>query len=217
MRVELKAQLALLGKKREQFRKMISLAKGRGKKIPESLISEYSFVCFDYDCLDSKQKAVKLFMNTFYGKAGNKKSLIYLLELAGGTTSAGKYYINLIAEYVKKKGFGIKYGDTDSLYLSCPDKYFKKCNEAFSRGELSKEAYWTEMVKITIDVIKMLRDQINAYLKIKSGSSCLKMAYEEVLFPVCFAGKKKYFGIGHEDVVNFKLKILFMKGIDTVK
>jgi len=43
------------------------------------------------------------------------------------------------------------------------------------------------------------------------------MAYEEVLFPVCFAGKKKYFRIGHEDVVNFKLKILFMKGIDTVK
>ena len=73
------------------------------------------------------------------------------------------------------------------------------------------------MVKITIDVMKKLRDQINAYLRIKSGTFYLKMAYEEVLFPVCFAGKKKYFGIGHEDVVNFKPKILFMKGIDTVK
>src|SRR3989442_1710401 len=73
------------------------------------------------------------------------------------------------------------------------------------------------MVKITMDVMKKLRDQINAYLRIKSGTSYLKMAYEEVLFPVCFAGKKKYFGIGHEDVVNFKPKILFMKGIDTVK
>ncbi|CAG8730762.1 uncharacterized protein OCT59_000623 [Rhizophagus irregularis] len=43
------------------------------------------------------------------------------------------------------------------------------------------------------------------------------MAYEEVLFPVCFTGKKKYFGVGHEDVVNFKPKTLFMKGIETVK
>ncbi|CAI2165475.1 2115_t:CDS:2 [Funneliformis geosporum] len=43
------------------------------------------------------------------------------------------------------------------------------------------------------------------------------MAYEEVLFPVCFAGKKKYFGISHEDVVNFRPNDLFMRGIDTVK
>jgi len=34
---------------------------------------------------------------------------------------------------------------------------------------------------------------------------------------VCFTGKKKYFGVGHEDVVNFKLKKLFKKGIETVK
>jgi len=156
-------------------------------------------------------------MNTFYGEAGNSKSPIFLHELAERTTSAGKFSLNLVAEFVTKKGFGIKYGDTDSLYLTCPDKYYEKCDEAFSRKELSKEAYWGEMVKITMDVMKKLRDQINAYLRIKSGTSYLKMAYEEVLFPVCFAGKKKYFGIGHEDVVNFKLKILFMKGIDTVK
>ena len=62
------------------------------------------------------------------------------------------------------------------------------------------------MVKITMNVVKKLRDQVNAYLRIKSGTSYLNMTYEEVLFPVCFAGKKKYFGIGHEEVVNFKPK-----------
>ena len=65
--------------------------------------------------------------------------------------------------------------------------------------------------------MKKLHNQINAYLRIKSGTSYLKMAYEEVLFPVCFAGKKKYFGIGHEDEVNFRPDDLFMKGINTVK
>jgi DNA polymerase elongation subunit (family B) len=160
---------------------MISSAKERGKRIPESLNSEYSSVCFDCDYFDSKQRALKVYMNTFYGEAGNSKSPIFLRELAGGTTSAGKFNLNLVAEFVTKKGFGIKYGDTDSLYLTCPDKYYEKCNEAFSRKELSKEEYWTEMVEITIDMMKRLRDQVNAYLRIKNGTSYLKMAYEEVL------------------------------------
>jgi DNA polymerase elongation subunit (family B) len=216
-RVELKAHLAPLEKKKRQLEKMISSAKERGKRIPERLNSEYSSLCFNYDYSDSKQRALKVYMNTFYGEAGNSKSPIFLRELAGGTTSAGKYNLNLVAEFVTKKGFGIKYGDTDSLYVSCPDRYYEKCDEAFSRKELSKEAYWVEMVKITMSVVKKLRDQINAYLRIRSGTSYLKMAYEEVLFPVCFTGKKKYFGVGHEEVVDFKPKNLFMKGIDTVK
>ncbi|CAI2195503.1 17176_t:CDS:2, partial [Funneliformis geosporum] len=216
-RVELKAHLATLGKKKLQLGKIISSAKKRGKRIPGSLSSEYSSVCFDYDYFDSKQRALKVYMNTFYGEAGNSKSPIFLRELAGGTTSAGKYNLNFVAEFVTKKGFGIKYGDTDSLYLTCPDKYYEKCDEAFSRKDLSKEAYWTEMVEITMIVMKKLRDQVNAYLRIKNGTSYLKMAYEEVLFPVCFTGKKKYFGIPHEDVVNFRPDNLFMRGIDTVK
>src|SRR6266498_982897 len=71
------------------------------------------------------------------------------------------------------------------------------------------------MVKITMDIIKKLCDQINAYLRIKSRTSYLKMTYKEVLFPVCFTGKKKYFRIGYEDKVNFRPDDLFKKGIDT--
>ncbi|CAB5210402.1 unnamed protein product [Rhizophagus irregularis] len=216
-RLDLKARLAPLGKKKQHLGKMISSTKERGKKIPESLNLEYSSACFDYDYWDSKQKALKVYMNTYYGEAGNSLSPIFLRELACGTTTAGKYNLNLVAEFITKKGFGIKYGDTDSLYLTCPDKYYEICDRAFNEGKLSKEAYWTEMVKITMDVMRKLCDQVNAYLRIKSGTSYLKMAYEEVLFPVCFTGKKKYFGVGHEDVVNFKPKKLFMKGIETVK
>jgi len=118
---------------------------------------------------------------------------------------------------VTKKEFRIKYKDTDSLYFTCPDKYYEKCDEAFSKKELFKEAYWTEIIKITMNVMKKLRDQVNAYLRIKSEISYLNMVYEEVLFPIYFADKKKYFRVGHEKVVNFKLKNLFMKRINTVK
>ena len=68
-----------------------------------------------------------------------------------------------------------------------------------------------------MDVMQKLHDQVNEYLKVKSGTPHLKMAYEEVLFPVCFAGKKKYFGIPHERVVNFRSDELFRKGIDSIK
>ncbi|CAI2165083.1 18697_t:CDS:2 [Funneliformis geosporum] len=184
-RVELKIQLVSLGKKKEQLGKLISSAKEK----------------------DSKQKALKVYMKPFYGKAKNSKSLIFLCELAEGTTSAGKYNLNLIAEFIIKKGFGIKYKDTDSLYLTCSDKYYEKCDKAFSKKEFFKEVYWTEMVKITMNVMKKLHNQVNTYLRIKSRTFYLNMVYEDVLFPICFTGKKKYFEIGHEDVINFKLKI----------
>jgi len=201
----------------ECLRKIISSAKERGKRVLESLNSKYLSVCFDYNYLDLKQRALKIYMNIFYGKAENSKSLIFFRILVGGTTLAGKYNLNLVAEFVLKKEFRIKYSDTDSLYLIYPDRYYEKCDKAFFRKELFKEAYWAEMVKITMDVMKKLRDQINAYLRIKSGTSYLKMTYKKVLFSICFTDKKKYFRIGHEEVVNFKLKKLFMKGIDTVK
>ncbi|CAI2192090.1 11540_t:CDS:2, partial [Funneliformis geosporum] len=105
-RLELKARLAPLGKKKQYLGKMISSAKKRGKRVSESLNSEYSSVCFDYDYWDSKQKALKVYMNTFYGEAGNSKSPIFLRELACGTTTAGKYNLNLVTEFVSKKGFG---------------------------------------------------------------------------------------------------------------
>ncbi|RIA86633.1 DNA-directed DNA polymerase, partial [Glomus cerebriforme] len=80
----------------------------------------------DYNSLNSKQKAIKLYMNSFYGVTGQSDSLFYILELARGVTSAGQENIKLIAEFMKKKGFGIKYGDTDSLYLTCSDSYYEK-------------------------------------------------------------------------------------------
>ncbi len=157
------------------------------------------------------------FEGVYECEAGNSNSPFFLRELAGRITLAEQYNIDLVAKFVTAKGFGIKYGDTNSLYLTCPDKYYETCDRAFNKDELFKKAYWTEMVKIIMEVMNKFCNKVNAYLRIKNGTSYLKMAYEEVLFPVYFTGKKKYFGIGHEEVVNFKPKSLFTKGIDTIK
>ncbi|RGB25018.1 hypothetical protein C1646_675921 [Rhizophagus diaphanus] len=172
----------------------------------DDFMKEYSSICFEYNSLNSKQKAIELYMNSFYA-------------LAGGVTSAGRKNIKLVTEFVKKKGFGIKYGDTDSLYLTCPDSCYEKCDLAYNggKGTISKLEYWTEMVTITMGVIEKLRNEVNSFLRLKTRSGYLEMAYEEVLFPVVFTGKKKYFGTKHEDAVNFSLEDLFIRGIDTVK
>ncbi|GET02589.1 DNA polymerase family B-domain-containing protein [Rhizophagus clarus] len=154
----------------------------------DDFMKEYSSICFEYNSLNSKQKAIKLYMNSFY-------------------------------EFVKKKGFGLKYGDTDSLYLTCPDSCFEKCDLAYNggKGTISKLEYWTEMVTIIMGVMEKLRNEVNSFLRLKTRLGYLEMAYKEVLFPVVFTGKKKYFGTKHEDAVNFSLEDLFIRGIDTVK
>ena len=72
------------------------------------------------------------------------------------------------------------------------------------------------MVKISMEAIERLRDEVNDFLKNDNESSFLKMAYEEVLFPVVFTGKKKYYGIPHTRKPNFNNK-LFIRGVEIVK
>ncbi|RHZ63691.1 hypothetical protein Glove_328g103 [Diversispora epigaea] len=181
---------------------------------------EYNSICFDHACLNAKQTALKVYMNTFYGEAENNGSPFFSLPLAGGVTSAGQRNIKLVADFVKNKGFKIKYGDTDSLYLVCPEEYFQECDTAYDNGNgISKKKYWNEMVKISMRAMGELRDKVNEFLKKDNGSTYLKMAYEEVLFPVVFIGKKKYYGIQHIKEPNFDPDPdkLFIRGVDIVK
>ena len=97
-------------------------------------MTEYNSVYFDYSCLDAKQNALKVYMNSFYGTAGDSKSPFFLRELAEGVTSAGRRNIKLVADFVKSRGFQIKYDDTDSLYLICLEECFQECDEAYDSG-----------------------------------------------------------------------------------
>jgi len=65
-----------------------------------------------------------------------------LHELAGGVILAGQKNIKLVADFVKRKGFGIKYRNTDSLYLICPEECFQECDEIYDRDNgISIEEY----------------------------------------------------------------------------
>ena len=64
--------------------------------------------------------------------------------------------------------------------------------------------------------IEKLRDDVNDFLKADNGSPYFKMAYEEVLFPVVFTGKKKYYDISYTSKPNFNNQ-LFIQEVEIVK
>ncbi|CAI2193197.1 17179_t:CDS:2, partial [Funneliformis geosporum] len=143
-------------------------------KLRNEFMAEYDSICFD--CI------LKVYMNPFYSTARDSRSPFFLRELAGSVTSAGQKNIKLIADFIKSRGFQIKYGDTDSLYLVCLEECFQECDEIYD-------------YEISMGEIEKLRDEINDFLRKDNGSPYLKMAYEKVLFLVVFTGKKKYYGI----------------------
>ncbi|GES98604.1 DNA polymerase family B-domain-containing protein [Rhizophagus clarus] len=153
-------------------------------KARHEFMVEYDSICFDCSCLDVKQYALKMYMNTFYGTAGDSKFPFFF------------------------KGFQIKYGDTDSLYLVLSERCFQKYDEAYDSGNgILKEEYWSKMMNISnMEVMEKLHNEVNDFLRKDNRSSYLKMAYGEVLFLVVFTGKKKYYSIPYESKLNFNRK-----------
>ena len=190
-------------------------AKARVEAIVSS--SEYNDAQFNSAYYDSKQKAVKVFMNTFYGVTGNEISPLYMLELAGGITSNGQYNLKLIIKTIEEYGARVCYGDTDSAYVQLPEIiYLDEANKYYS-GECTRLEFWTRVVEITFTEIHELNTKVNETLYADNGTKFLATAYEEVLWPVALLAKKKYVGIPHENVPNFRPRKLFIRGIDVKK
>lgn len=116
--------------------------------------------------------------------------------------------------------------NTDSVYVSCPENVFTEADAAYvmgarpgggKPGTYDREAYWTDLVLVTMRELAGLRNRVNARLRDDNGTRFLRMAYEEVLYPFGLFGKKKYFGVAHVRLPNFHPKKLFIRGIDIVK
>lgn len=278
------------------------------------LEAEYDDVEYIHGDLDRKQLARKVLMNTFYGVTGCRTNPLYWLPVAGAITAVGRLSITLVRGLCEEMGFGIEYGDTDSLYISSPDASFVPINLAYNDGDLEgalasgaydramraemakpcdhggcnhstegrepcscgskckdecpcvaaggctpacdcacagglrtckcachayerrcwrrgqagprpdedvatydtaeklKTRYWAELVQIAMDDMTGIRNHVNDTLAELNGTRYLNMAYEEVIFPGGLLGKKNYFGIPHEGLINFRPRKLFVRG-----
>ncbi len=212
---------ALLKKELEKIKDEVEIIEQKESKSPgyidKNCKEKYEDLVFQKAYLNSKQNALKVFMNTFYGEVGNKLSSFYLVEIAGGTTLYGKKNLQLACDFVKNKGCGVYYGDTDSLYITMPKKSFNEVDRLYYTNKINKIDYWTKMVEITFVEINKIKTGVNEMLMADNGTKFLSMAYEEVLFPVAFTAKKKYYGVPHEKLINFSPKELFIRGLEVKK
>lgn len=111
--------------------------------------------------------------------------------------------------------------NTDSLYFTFHDDEFIDIHKQYFLSNykltLTKEEYCTQLVNKTFTLVKDMSQKVNDFLKSDNGTRYLKMAYEEVLYPVVFLSRKKYYGIAHEKIVNFKPKKMFIRGLEVKK
>lgn len=132
-RAALKKVFVALSKLKEKLERKDTITpkdlEGTGVAYPE-----YTDVCFRRNKVDSKQKAMKVHMNTFYGESGNFRSPIYELLVAGGITTMGQRSIKCVSGYLTSHGYDVRYGDTDSNYLCCPDSMFREVDDVYNEN-----------------------------------------------------------------------------------
>lgn len=214
-RFEMKKNLEIYQDKKEH------MEKENGDKKGLETNTEYQDCLFQLQYCDTKQKALKVYMNCFYGELGNKNSPLFILELAGGITSAGQYNLRKVKKFIEDKKCKTYYGDTDSLYFTFSDESFIDIHKSYllTNYEVKryKEDYCTALVDRTFKMVKEMTILVNNFLRQDNGTGYLKMAYEEVLYPVVFLSRKKYYGIEHKKIVNFYPKKIFIRGLEVKK
>ncbi|RHZ80865.1 hypothetical protein Glove_131g74 [Diversispora epigaea] len=176
-RNEMKKRLFPLGEKKEYMELVLSIVNNKNLTIREAIkyilrgVKEKDHIRFT--------KNLDPFINKENHEFISNDSPFFSLPLAGSVTSASQYNIKDL---------------TDSLYLVCPKEHFRECDIAYNNGNgISKEKYWSRMVKIFMELMGRLRDEVNAELKKDNETPYLKITYKEVLFPVVFTGQSKLF------------------------
>jgi DNA polymerase elongation subunit (family B) len=196
----------------------------------EELFNEMVFKITYYNTI---QLALKVFMNTFYGETGNQLSPFFIVAVAGGITTYGQRNTKMVKSFVEGELYNVLYGDTDSLYICCPEHKFKEIDDLYLGGKISKLEYWTRMIEITMETMDEFKLEVNNLLMFDNKSPFLTMAYEEALYPFAMLGKKKYIGIQHQGIVNLsacldctleefmnpkgKGRSVFIRGLEIVK
>lgn len=209
--------LSKLASKRKYFKGLLKTADDKLRHSEGLTNEQIEILKYEKNYYNLKQNGIKVYMNSFYGEMGNKLSPFYLVELAGSVTKSGKQNILNVANYIEREGFKIKYGDTDSLYVTLPNKLFYECDKDYKSSKINIEEYYRKMVEISMNVMNTEEQKINSFIESQTNSKILRMECEGCYYPMIFLGKKKYFGLHHIEFADFNNAELSIKGLDVIK
>lgn len=191
------------------------------------------------DGLNSDQNAIKVAANSIYGKSGENGGYIFRLEVGAAIPYCGQHFATKpMIELVTEMGMDVCYGDTDSIYVKCPEHIYETFKENYARARLEKfgtledptdrdlnadetklriDLLWSPMVDKTRKYIEYVTEVIADTLTSMNGTRYLLMAYEEVAYPTYLGGKKKYGLVPHIKDINFYPRKLMIRGFDFKK
>ena len=113
---------------RQIFDERMALKK-KAKSLPEG---------HEKNIMNTRQKALKLILNSFYGYLGYANARWYSLESARAIASWGRDYIVRIMKEASLAGFTVVYGDTDSIMITSENENFEKEVSSFLKEINSK-------------------------------------------------------------------------------
>jgi DNA polymerase-2 len=138
-----------------------------------------------------EQYAIKIIMNSLFGVLGNPNCRFYNSKIANAITSFGRYFLEETTSQVRKMGYDVIYGDTDSLFVV---SRAPSAEEASSIGETIEH-------KINEFYDGYVQDHYNRknHLKLE-----FERLYEKFLLPqqrhVKKGAKKRYAGFHNQEI-----------------
>ncbi len=141
--------------------------------------------------LNSKQMALKIMANSFYGYTGYLRARLYLLEVASSITSYGRWAITKTKKMVEEElGYKVIYGDTDSVFVKV---FTQDLDEAEKLGR---------------EIGKYVSDRLPGRLVLD---------FEKTYKSFLILTKKRYAGWKFEKKGDKWVDKIDMKGIETVR
>lgn len=164
----------------------------------EKLSEELEYLVDDFN---TTQMALKILINALYGALANKHFLLANPDLAAGITSAGRFFIQLLALNLEETLQGllpcskpyVVYGDTDSVYYQVAPFVTKKF-ENLPDATIEEKVEWADQFEKRIGQ-KVIQDTIQEFAEILNvmHPEVIGVEREIIADSAVFVAKKKYF------------------------
>ncbi len=105
---------------------------------------------------DPLAQAVKILMNSMYGVMGSPGCRFYRAELPAAITGIGRWVLETTAERLRKRGYQVLYGDTDSVFVKLKTEERQNPEQAGERLAQSIDEYFREIIQAEYGVTSRL-------------------------------------------------------------
>lgn len=182
----------------------------------EKLSEELEYLVDDFN---TTQMALKILINALYGALANKHFLLANPDLAAGITSAGRFFIQLLALNLEETLQGllpcsqpyVVYGDTDSVYYNIKSFVNKRFGE--SNATITEKVEWADQFEKRIGQ-KVIQDTIQEFAEILNvmNPDVIGVEREIIADSAVFVAKKKYFArVRDSEGVRFPIDDPYIK------